>query len=151
MRVPALFALCALLGGCALFGRGDAVEGPEIDVVTLSMAEGANDGWPVRVELVRTDRADVLHRLLSTPSHEWFDAAARAFENAYPAVRIDRWELVPGTQVGPVGVEIDDDAVAVLFCELAPGSGPVRLAIGQHLAVRVTDEGCAVRLAVHGR
>ena len=133
------------------FARDDAVEGPEIEAVTLSVAEAANDGWPVRVELVRTDRADLLQRLLSTPSREWFDAAARAFANAYPEVRIDRWELVPGTQVGPVAVEIDDDAVAVLFCELAPGSGPVRLAVGEHLAVRVSDEGCAVRRAVHGR
>ena len=160
MRPPLLFCLVLLAlpgctGGIGSF-IGDSLEhepGPpvvDIDSVALEMAENANDDWPARVHLVRIDHEDAgTHaRLLAVNPTQWFDGAgARKFEDAHPQAHVDRWEIVPGTSIGPFAIDagLFDAFVAVLLCDVESDPPPRTVALEGDLRVIVTDSGCEIR------
>lgn len=154
----ALLALSGCTGGFGSF-IGDFLErdpGPpvvDITSVVLEMSENANDDWPARVHLVRVDDAGTYARVLDVNPTEWFDGAgARKFEDAHPRAHLDRWEIVPGTSIGPFDltsgpfyVELFDDFAAVLLCDVESNPPPKAVALEGDLRIIVTDSGCEIR------
>ena len=107
---------------------------------------GANGHWPARVRLGASRRCVHLGATARNASARMVRHRSRSLLR----LRIRRpvfvgGRLFPGTSVGPIDVEIDTDAVAILFCETTPLNAPVRLAVGGHIAVRISDEGCTLR------
>ena len=122
---------------------------PAVDItsVALEMSENVNDDWPARVHLVRVDDAGTYARVLAVDPAEWFDGAgARRFEDAHPQARLDRWEIVPGTSIGPFEFDVGffDDFAAVLLCDVASHPPPKAVALEGDLRIIVTDSGCEV-------
>ena len=147
-----LLALTGCAGGLGSF-IGDVLArdtGPpavDISSVVLEMTENANDDWPARVHLVRVDDAGTYARLLTVDPTEWFDGeGARKFEDAYPQAWFDRWEIVPGTSVGPFEFDVGffDDFAAVLLCDVESGPPPKAVAVEGDLRIVVTDAGCEI-------
>ena len=157
MRTLALpcFVLLALPGCTVGFGDffGDFLErdtGPpvvDITSVVLEMSENANNDWPARIDLVRVDDAGTYDRVLAVDPTEWFDGAgARKFEDAHPRARLDRWEIVPGTSIGPFELDFGlfDDFAAVLLCDVESNPPPKAVALEGDLRIIVTDSGCEI-------
>ena len=120
----------------------------DITSVVLDMPENANDDWPARVHLVRVDNADTYARVLAVDPAEWFDGAgARKFEDAHPRAHLDRWEIVPGTSIGPFAFDLGffDDFAAVLLCDVESNPPPRTVALEGDLRIIVTDSGCEIR------
>ena len=154
--IPRL-ALCALLlvlgTGCGfvggLFGGDDdldTLEPVDIREVRLSAAPGTHDDSPIRIDLVRVDDVAVFQGLVRMDLAAWFAGEAEAFIDTHPLASVERYEIVPGTEVGPFDVALRDDVVAVLFCEV-PGdrSGVQRVVTEGAIRIRVDDErGCVV-------
>ena len=150
------FVLLALPGCTGAIGGfiGDLLErdpGPpvvDITSVAIEMSENVNDDWPVRVHLVRVEDADLHARVLAVDPMEWFDGAgARKFEDAHPQAHLDRWEIVPGTSIGPFLFDpgLFDDFSAVLLCGVASDPPPLTVALEGDLRITVTDSGCEVK------
>ena len=161
MRTLALPCLVLLaLPGCTggfsgFFGDffGDFLErgtGPpvvDITSVVLEMSENTNNDWPARVDLVRVDDAGTYDRVLAVDPTEWFDGAgARKFEDAHPRARLDRWEIVPGTSIGPFEFDLGlfDDFAAVLLCDVESNPPPKAVALEGDLRIIVIDSGCEI-------
>lgn len=114
--------------------------------VTLEVARGANDNWPVRVDLVRTPDGALIDDLLDMDTEVWFGKAGEEFRNANPEVRFDSWEVVPGTLAGPYDVRLDGRVGGVVFCDTAGSFGPTELANDTAVVVEINAAGgCAVR------
>ena len=158
MRTLALpcLVLLALPGCTGGFGDffGDFLERdtgpPAVDItsVVLEMSEHANDDWPARVDLVRVDDAGTYDRVLAVDPTEWFDGAgARKFEDAHPRAHLDRWEIVPGTSIGPFEFDLGlfDDFGAVLLCDVESNPPPKAVALEGDLRIIITDSGCEIR------
>ena len=150
MRPLVLPCLAILaLPGCGSLS-GDVDHGPpvvDITSVVLVMSENANDDWPARVHLVRVEDADIHARVLDVDPTEWFDGAgARKFEDAHPQAHLDRWEIVPGTSIGPFAFDpgLFDDFTAVLLCDVESNPPPRTVALEGDLRIMVTDTGCEV-------
>ena len=149
MRATVLPCLVFLgLPGC---GGIDSEGGPEpivVDItsVVLVMSENANDDWPARVDLLRVDDAGTYTRLLAVDPVEWFDGTgARKFEDANPQAYINRWEIVPGTTIGPFDLGLFDDVAAVLLCDVKSRPPPKAVPLEGDLRIIVTDTGCEIR------
>ena len=148
-----LLALPGCTGGFGgllgdLLNRDDGLPVADIASVVLEMPENANDDWPAVVHLVRVDDAGTYARVLSVDPAEWFDGAgARRFDDAHPQAHLDRWEIVPGTSIGPF--ELDDglfeEYAAVLLCDVASSPPPKAVALEGDLRIIVTDSGCEIR------
>ena len=154
MRAPVLPCLVLLaLPGCGFDGLERDTGPPVVDItsVVLEMPVNANDDWPARVDLVRVDDAGIHARLLAVDPAQWFDgAAARKFEDAHPQAYIDRWEIVPGTSIGPFDLGLFDlglfdDVAAVLLCDVESNPPPKAVALEGDLRIIVTDSGCEIR------
>ena len=122
---------------------------PAVDItsVVLEMSENANDDWPARIHLVRVDDADTYARVLAVDPTEWFDGAgARKFADAHPQAYLDRWEIVPGTSIGPFAFDLGlfDDFAAVLLCDVESNPPPKAVALEGDLRIVVTDSGCEI-------
>ena len=146
-----LLLLCIVLPALAGCG-GDGLEGDagpvvvDITSVVLEMPLNANDDWPARVDLVRVDDAGIYARVLAVNPAEWFDGAGRRkFDDAYPEAYLDRWEIVPGTSIGPYDLGIFDDVAAVLLCDVESAPPPKAVAREGDLRIVVTDAGCEIR------
>ena len=153
--VPPCLVLLALAGCTGGLGGffGDFLErdtGPpvvDITSVVLEMSENANNDWPARVDLVRVDDAGTYHRVLAVDPTEWFDGpGARKFEDAHPRAHLDRWEIVPGTSIGPFELDLGvfDDFAAVLLCDVESDPPPRAVALEGDLRIVVTDSGCEI-------
>ena len=123
---------------------------PAVDItsVVLEMSENANDDWPARVHLVRVDDADTYARVIAVDPTEWFNGAgARKFEDAHPQAHLDRWEIVPGTSIGPFAFDVGffDDFAAVLLCDVESSPPPRTVALEGDLRIIITDSGCEIR------
>ena len=149
----AYVALVAMwfLSGCAGTAEQEAQLEPKrplkIETLKLVAARGVNDNSPVPVDLVRVPNVTLLPELLSTETRTWFAEGRDRFRNAYPDAYIDSWELVPGTVVGPVDVELDVDVAGVLFCGLMNGvdaGAPFRIEQDGELTITVGDTECSV-------
>ena len=158
MRVRLLPWLVLLaLPGCAgglggvlgdLLDPDDAFPVAEIESVVLEMPENANDDWPARVHLVRVDDPGTYARVLAVDPTEWFDGAgARRFDDAHPQAHLDRWEIVPGTSIGPFDLDdgLFEEFAAVLLCGVASNPPPKTVALEGDLRIVVTDSGCEIR------
>ena len=142
--LAALVAVAALLIGCA--GQSEKPTKPRksrVDAVTLVMAPRVNNNWPVAVQLVRVDDADLVRDLLAIESSAWFEGEAEKFRSANPNVLLDTWEVVPGTVVGPVSIWSRQRLAAVLFCDLR-GRMPQRIERNGAIVVRIEDDGCQI-------
>lgn len=131
-----------------LLGRGAGPPSVDIESVVLVMSADTNEDWPARVHLVRVDDAGTHDRLLAVDPREWFDGAgARRFEDAHPQAHIDRWEIVPGTTIGPFAIDagLFDDFAAVLLCDVESDPPPKTIAMDGDLRIIVTDAGCEIR------
>ena len=123
---------------------------PAVDItsVVLEMSENANDDSPARVHLVRVDDAGTYARVLAVDPTEWFDGeGARTFEDAHPRAYLDRWEIVPGTSIGPFALDLGlfNDVAAVLLCDVESNPPPKAVALEGDLRIIVTDSGCEIR------
>ena len=149
MRTVALAWLILLaLAGCGGLGSDNGTELLVVDItsVVLEMNENANDDWPARIDLVRVDDAGTYAGLLAVDPVEWFEGVgARKFEDAHPQAYLDRWEIVPGTTIGPYDLGLFDDVAAVLLCDVASNPPPKAVALEGDLLVIVTDSGCEIR------
>ena len=144
LRLAALAAVAAVLTGCA--GKSESPTKPRksrVDAVTLVMAPHVNDNWPVAVQLVRVDDANLISDLLAIESSAWFEGESEKFRNANPNVLLETWEVVPGTVVGPVSIWSRRRLGAVLFCDLR-GRMPQRVERSGAIVVRIEDDGCQV-------
>lgn len=158
-----LFLPCLVLvalPGCAggLGGIGDLIGNflerdagpPVVDItsVALEMPVNVNDDWPARVHLVRVGDAATYARVLGVNPAEWFDGTgARRFEDAHPKAHLDRWEIVPGTSIGPFALDtrLFDEVAAVLLCDVESSPPPRAVALEGDLRIIVTDSGCEIR------
>ena len=142
---------CLVVLGFPGCGGGGSEGGPEpivVDItsVILEMSENANDDWPARVDLIRVDDAETYARVLAVDPAEWFDGTgARKFEDAHPQAYLNRWEVVPGTSIGPFDLGLFDDLAAVLLCDVKSGPPPKAVALDGDLRIIVTDAGCEIR------
>ena len=144
LRLAAWAAIAAVLLGCA--GKSESPTKPRrarVDAVTLVMAPHVNDNWPVAVQLVRVDDANLVSDLLAIESSAWFEGEGEKFRSANPNVLLETWEVVPGTVVGPVSIWSRRRLGAVLFCDLR-GRMPQRVERNGAIVVRIEDEGCQV-------
>ncbi len=139
------------ISGCA--GNGEdkgesALESPvSVERVTLTMGLGANNNWPVTVELVRIKKPEQLAQLLRMETDQWFEEQGEVFKQTYlyPEAYYDMWEIVPGTTVGPISVEEADTEVAgVIFCHTRQKALPKRFDIDGDAIVQIGNEGCAL-------
>lgn len=157
MRVPLLpWLLLLALPGCTggfggvlgdLAGRDDGLPVADIESVVLQMPENVNDDWPARVHLVRVDDPGAYARVLAVDPTEWFDGAgARRFDDAHPQAHLDRWEIVPGTTIGPFALDdgLFEEFAAVLLCDVGSGPPPKAVALEGDLRIVVTDAGCEI-------
>ena len=143
--LAALFVSIAI-AGCA--GGRETVTEPaqplELDRISLAAAPGTNDNWPVRVDLVRVRDATLVSRLLHTQTRAWFAESSHTFRQAHPEGFFHSWEVVPGTVVGPVDVDVEGPVAGVLFCETPSSPLPIRFERDGDVVVRIDDEGCAL-------
>ena len=155
MRAGAPAGLCAALvvAGCGMFGGGetppeDAIIPIDVTEITLSVAPGVHGNSPVRIDLIRVTDEGEFKRLLQTDATEWFADGARTFIDTHPDASVERYEVVPGTEVGPFEVRVDEDVVGVLLCEIAGEHGHVqRVVLSGHLRVHATERGgCTLTL-----
>lgn len=154
-KAPAAVLLSAVaplvLAGCGLIGIGGGNAGdpePRIQVtwVSVAMLPGANENWPVPVELVRVDSEALVQTLLQTNAGDWFfGAAGENFRLANPGAVFDSWEIVPGTSIAPVNVARHGRYGGVLFCGTRDNPPAVRVAQRGWLQITVSDTGCAVQ------
>lgn len=158
---------CLIAGGCASRragllsvswgGRtctGRALARPanrtRVREIMFEVARGANDNWPVRVDLVRTPDGALIDELLDMDTPIWFGEEGEEFRNANPDVRIDTWEVVPGTTAGPYDVRLSARVGGLVFCHTAGSFGPIEL--GNETAVVVElDAGGGCTLHPRGR
>ncbi len=156
---------CTLAGGCASRragllsvswgGRtctGRALARPatptRVREVSFEVAAGANDNWPVSVDLVRTPDGALIDRLLDMDTRTWFGKEGEEFRNANPDVRYDSWEVVPGTVAGPYDVRHDGRVGGLVFCNVAGSFGPIDLGDATAVVVDIdSGGGCDVRAA----
>ena len=136
--------LLLITGGCRSGNGSDPDPAIRMRTVVVVMTDGANGDWPAEVEMVRVRDANLLTELLRIESAAWFADAGEKFVKANPEALVDRWEMVPGTSVGPVNVRIRAKVTGVVFCNI-PGTPPVRLSHHGHVTLRVDDEGCAIQ------
>lgn len=116
----------------------------DLDTITFAADAGVNDDWPVTVEMVRIEDESDLAELLEVTSADWFGAESERFRRNHPTARYERWEVVPGTIVGPLEVDSGGRPFGgVLFCDTPIASAPLQLVSGD-LAVAVHDAGCRI-------
>ena len=143
--LAALFVPIAI-AGCA--GGPETITEParplELDRISLAAAPGTNDNWPVRVDLVRVQDVTLVSRLLHTQTEAWFAESRHAFRQSHPEGFIHSWEVVPGTVVGPVEVEVEGSVAGVLFCGTPSTPQPIRFERDGDVVVRIDDAGCAL-------
>ena len=124
------------------------IESPvEVERVTLTMAMGVNNNWPVAVELIRVRNPTQLAQLLRMETTQWFADQGNTFRQTYlsPAAYYDGWEIVPGTTVGADEVEAaEDDVAGVLFCHTRAKSPPIRFDLDGDVIVHIRDDGCTL-------
>ena len=112
--------------------------------VTLVADGQVNDGWPVPIDMVRVAYESQLSELLEVTPREWFDTESERFRQNHPGAFYDRWEVVPGTEVGPLDVRVPGRSLAgVLFCGMLAATEPVDLVEGD-MVVSIDDAGCVV-------
>lgn len=144
--------LLVAAAGCA--GRSPA-EPPErplrLRYIEFQMAEKANQNWPARVELVRMRDARLAADLLRFTTGDWFGGAGQAFKDGHPQIILDRWEIVPGTSIGPFFVRIREDVVGVLFCGTRSDPPPLRFERDGDVTVKVDESGCTLDGGVPSR
>ena len=113
--------------------------------LTLVADEYLNENWPVRIDMVRVEHANELDLLLGFSAREWFESESEEFRRTHPGARYDTWEVVPGTEVGPVNVRVRGRSLAgVVFCDTPAATGPVDLVEG-NMMLSVHDTGCIAR------
>ncbi len=113
--------------------------------VTLAMPAGANQNWPAKIELVRTEIDDLKGKeLLQTDTTSWFDKERNAFQAANPKAVTHYWEVVPGTTIGPFDVTAPGKYEGILFCGVRSNPPPIRVTDGEILNLLVLDKGCTV-------
>ena len=142
--VVAMAATAAMLGGCGTTGGGAGTAVLTVETVTLRMASGVNDNWPVPVELVRVADQEALDQLLAMNAADWFGASGEAFRVANTDALYDAWEIVPGTTAGPFDVRVAGRFKGVLFCDVK-GEEPQLAAPFERdgdVLVSVKDTGC---------
>lgn len=139
-----LAVLAAVLAGCAANAPAPAVL--TVETVTLRMASGVNDDWPVPVELVRVADPAALDQLLAMNAADWFGDAGEAFRVANTDALYDAWEIVPGTTAGPFDIRVPGRFNGVLFCDVR-GEDPQLAAPFERdgdVLVSIKDTGCAL-------
>ena len=142
--------LCSLLflTGCGLLGGSDEDDLVPVDIreITLSVTPGTHEDSPVRIDLVLVDDIGLFNGLIRLDSSAWFAGEAETFIATHPLVTVERYEIVPGTDVGPFDIAPLDDVLAALFCEIpGDGSGVQRVVTDGSLLIRVDDEhGCFI-------
>lgn len=146
---PVLVALAALaVAGCgATGGAGNpGAASLAVETLTLRMAPGVNDSWPVPVELVRVADPAAMDRLLEMNAADWFGGAGEAFRVANTDALYDAWEVVPGTTTGPFDIRVAGRYGGVLFCDLRGEEPqlPVRFERDGDVLVSIADEGCTL-------
>lgn len=140
--------LAAVLAGCAGTG-GAGAGGPaalSVETVTLRMAAGVNDDWPVAVELVRAADPATLDQLLAMNATDWFGGGGDAFRVANTDALYDAWEVVPGTTAGPFEVAVQGRYGGVLFCDMRGDEPPLAVPFERDgdVLVSIGDEGCTL-------
>ena len=140
--------LVTVLGGCSsILGEDEpsAAIKVELEMISLSMPQGANGNWPARIELVRSSlKAGHGEQLLRIDTQSWFDKDRTAFRAAHPQAVFDYWEVVPGTTIGPFEAEVAEEVEGILFCGVRSYPPPLRLDKGGELKVNIDDGGCTI-------
>lgn len=149
MPRPALWLFpLVLAGGCGLLGGDDEDTLVPVDIreVRLSAAPGTHGDSPVRIDLVRVDDVALFEGLVRMDPVAWFEGEAKTFIDTHPLTSVERYEIVPGTEVGPFDVALLDDVLALLICEVrGERSGVQRVVAERSIHIRVDDErGCVV-------
>lgn len=148
-----VLSLSLALAGCMslvsdVIGGGDEEsEAIEVDLewLSLSMPRDANGNWPARIELVRSALEVLLSdTLLGIDTRSWFEKERTALQAAHPQATFDYWEVVPGTEIGPFEMEVDEPVEGVLFCGVRSYPPPLRVDEGGTLHVLVDDDGCRI-------
>ena len=136
----------AMNTGCALINTEDDVEDIDITTVSITMEKGANGDWPAEVHLVRVESKTLLMQLIDSDPKEWFEnKGAQKFEHAYPEAVINKWEVVPGTRIGPFDTKVYADVAAILLCNTDIGQSPIRVTQEKKITIVVHETGCEVR------
>ena len=137
-------AACLAVAGCG--GGSESSTSPErplrIDTIFFAMPEGENQNWPAQVALVRVTDVDLVPELMEIKPAAWFGADGTAFQSAHPEGFYNDWGIVPGVDVGPVRIEIDEDVAGVLFCNTRKEVPPIRLELDGDVRVLLGDDGC---------
>ncbi len=140
--------LAVALTGCGGRGNKESITRPKpplkLSSIVLTMEWDANRNWPVPVELVRVRDADLVDELLAIESKEWFSTKGNDFRNSNPSAYTHRWEIVPGTVIGPEKVKIKPRVAGVLFCGLNDETPPFRFRQNGKAIVVIDQAGCSV-------
>lgn len=150
-KTIAVFLASFMLTGCMgnLFGGGEDDTPPprrvlKLERIQLAMVPDVNDNWPVPVDLVRVQDADLVSELLRIETSVWFSGRRTAFRNSNPDALIDSWEVVPGTVTDSFEAEVDVDVAGVLFCGLRSPPPPLRFDRDGEVVVKIEADGCVL-------
>ena len=150
-----LVAIVLGLGGCGGGNKKESIVKPKpplkIRTVSFSMGFSANNNWPVAVELIRVRDADIAQSLLDIKPKDWFAEERDNFRNANPNAYFDSWEVVPGTNFGPIKAKVRGRVAGVLLCDTEKSNAPLRVFQNGNVLINITDEGCSVQKYRRGR
>ncbi len=139
---PATLLLAAMVSGCGLFSASVPVRSISFDV-----SAEANGNAPIPVDLVLTSSKDVNTTVMGLTAAEWFKRKAQLMRDAPDTLRVESFELVPGSIIEPRRVKRDPTPTgAVLFANYqTPGDHRERLTEQEHVSVVLGPRDMTVR------
>jgi type VI secretion system protein len=136
--------MLAVLAGCGVVGGGDPVF--QLGEVVLEAVPNANQDFATAVDLVFVYDAAAVTRLQSITAADWFSQRAQLERDFPDGLGVQRWEVVPGTTIGPWEVPEallenaggDTATAGFVFADyLSPGEHRARLETHSGLRIRL--------------
>jgi type VI secretion system protein len=96
--------LAALVAGCNAIGDGWqwAFGDPKISSVTIDAQTDANDSTPVAVDLVAIKDSAAFSVLSNLKASDWFSGRDDWIRQYQQQLKVDSWEVVPGSHLNVV-------------------------------------------------
>lgn len=129
-----LLSIPLLLGACGLFS--DSIP---LSTVGFQVDNGANGDAPVPVDVVLISSSDLTPTLLALTAAEWFGRKAQLLRDSPETLRVQSFELVPGSTIAPQRINRRPRPVAALvFANYqTPGAHRLRLVTQDEAIIRL--------------
>lgn len=134
--------LAATVAGCGLFSASVAVRS-----ISFNVSAEANGNAPIPVDLVLTSAKDITTTVMGLTAAEWFSRKAQLMRDAPDTLRVESFELVPGSIIEPRRVTRDPTPTdAMLFANYqTPGDHRERLTKQEDVSVMLGPRDMSVQ------